>query len=76
MMRTTRFEVDLDLVAHNLRAVRAVLAAGPPGRNGQPPRIAAVLKGNALWPWQSWRGKGTLGRRCGYAGCGVPAGSH
>lgn len=47
MKRYVRFEVDLDLLAHNLAAVRKVLAAGPPGADGAPPRIAAVLKADA-----------------------------
>ena len=47
MKRSVRFEVDLDLLTHNLMAVRAELAAGPPGRDGRPPRLAAVLKANA-----------------------------
>jgi len=47
MKRSVRFEVDLDLVAHNLRAVRQALAEGPPAADGRPPRVAAVLKGNA-----------------------------
>jgi alanine racemase len=47
MLRSTRFEVDLGLVAHNFRLVRERLKAGPPARDGAPPRICAVLKGNA-----------------------------
>jgi alanine racemase len=46
MLRSVRFEVDLDLVCHNLRVVREALAAGPTAADGRPPRIAAVLKGN------------------------------
>jgi len=45
--RSVRLEVDLDLVGHNYRLVRALLAQGPPARDGRPPRLAAVLKGNA-----------------------------
>jgi len=45
--RSTRLEVDLDVVGHNYRLVRALLAQGPPARDGRPPRLAAVLKGNA-----------------------------
>jgi len=47
MKRSVRLEVDLDLVAHNYRLVRDLLAKGPPARDGRPPRLAAVLKGNA-----------------------------
>jgi len=47
MIRATRLEVDLDLIAHNFRAVRRILAEGPPASDGRPPKIAAVLKGNA-----------------------------
>lgn len=45
--RSVRLEVDLDLVGHNYRLVRELLAKGPPARDGRPPRLAAVLKGNA-----------------------------
>lgn len=47
MKRSVRLEVDLDLVGHNYRLVRQLLAQGPPARDGRPPRLAAVLKGNA-----------------------------
>jgi alanine racemase len=45
--RSVRLEVDLDLVGHNYRLVRELLAQGPPARDGRPPRLAAVLKANA-----------------------------
>jgi alanine racemase len=41
MMRSTRLEVDLDAVRHNLRAVRGMLK---PPKTGTAPRVAAVLK--------------------------------
>ncbi|MGA2081629.1 MAG: alanine racemase [Holophaga sp.] len=47
MKRSARLEVDLDLVGHNYRLVRDILAQGPPARDGRPPRLAAVLKANA-----------------------------
>ncbi|MDR3673738.1 MAG: alanine racemase [Holophaga sp.] len=47
MQRSAQMEVDLDLIAHNLRLVRSVLAQGPFRADGAPPRLAAVVKGNA-----------------------------
>ena len=47
MKRSVRLEVDLDLVGHNHRLVREMLDQGPMARDGRPPRLAAVLKGNA-----------------------------
>ncbi|MGA2080488.1 MAG: alanine racemase [Holophaga sp.] len=47
MKRTARLEVDLDLIVHNYMAVRRALDEGPPASDGRPPKIAAVLKGNA-----------------------------
>ncbi len=44
-LRDTRYEIDLDLVAHNVRTVRALLEEEHP--LGERPRIAAVLKGDA-----------------------------
>ncbi|HUX41610.1 MAG TPA: alanine racemase [Rectinemataceae bacterium] len=46
MLRDTRLLVDLDLIAHNLRELRALLDSGPP-IGGKAPRIAAVLKADA-----------------------------
>lgn len=46
MLRDTRLLVDLDLIAHNLRELRALLDSAPP-RGGKGPRIAAVLKADA-----------------------------
>jgi alanine racemase len=47
MKRSTRLEVDLDLVSHNFQVVRQMLADGPAARDGAPPKLVAVLKGNA-----------------------------
>lgn len=47
MKRSARLEVDLDLVAQNLRTVRGILDQGPVAADGAPPRVAAVVKGNA-----------------------------
>ncbi len=44
-LRDTRYEIDLDLVAHNVRTVRALLEKEH--APGERPRIAAVLKGDA-----------------------------
>jgi hypothetical protein len=44
-LRDTRYEIDLDLLAHNVRTVRALLEEEHPP--GEGPRIAAVLKGDA-----------------------------
>jgi len=44
-LRDTRYEIDLDLLAHNVRTVRALLEEEHPP--GERPRIAAVLKGDA-----------------------------
>jgi alanine racemase len=45
LLRDTRLEIDLDLLAHNVRTVRALLEEEHPP--GERPRIAAVLKGDA-----------------------------
>ena len=47
MLRSTRLEVDLDLLAHNVRVTRRLLAEGPAARDGGPVRLAAVLKADA-----------------------------
>ena len=44
-LRDTRFEIDLDLLAHNVRTVRRLLE--DEHAPGERPRIAAVLKGDA-----------------------------
>jgi len=43
MTRSTRLEVDLDAIAHNLRSLRAFMSE----RGARPPKIATVLKANA-----------------------------
>lgn len=45
-MRDTRLEIDLDAIAHNVRAVRAMLREDPVS-SGQQPKLAAVLKADA-----------------------------
>jgi alanine racemase len=45
LLRDTRLEIDLDLLAHNVRTVRALLEEEHPP--GERPRMAAVLKGDA-----------------------------
>ena len=47
MKRSTRLDVDLDAISHNLRVVRGVLATGAPRPGGMPPLVAAVLKADA-----------------------------
>ncbi len=44
MMRTTRYEVDLDSIAHNVKVVRNLLSQ--PGAQAMP-RLASVLKADA-----------------------------
>jgi len=47
MKRSTRLEIDLGLIARNLELVRGLLRDGPAAAGGAPPRVAAVVKGNA-----------------------------
>lgn len=47
MLRDTRLEVDLDILAWNFRELRRALDRGPPARDGGPVRLAAVLKADA-----------------------------
>jgi alanine racemase len=47
MTRSTRLEVDLDSITHNLREAKLMLASGPSARDGKPPLLAAVLKADA-----------------------------
>jgi alanine racemase len=44
MLRDTRYEIDLDAVAHNYRQVVRMLELQPPNLSGQRPQVAAVLK--------------------------------
>jgi len=47
MMRSTRLEVDLDVIRDNLHAVRGMLVDTPRTASAAVPRVAAVLKADA-----------------------------